>query len=140
MAFAHGTLNHSQGPKEIAAWAARRGFRLNENQTYSANVADVEIVIELRKRDLTVTAKSADGEGRLIRAFYRNLELDTIDMLHGASLSTSFHSVYIGGTDVPWFPPELKAALDKLRNEQPAGRRQGQAEMRAEVQATGVTP
>jgi hypothetical protein len=128
MTFKVGELDYKNGPAEIASWAKRRGFTEQKDGSYTAAVGDSEVMIHFRKLGITVTAKSSTGEYRLAAPNFVRLEIDDIDMLHGAGLASTFQQVYQDGTDVPWFPPALKIALDTLKTH-PEGRRRGMAEI-----------
>jgi hypothetical protein len=141
MPFEVGTMNYKNGPSEVAAWATRRGFVQQADGSFSAKVGEDQVVITFKKLGINVVAKTAHGTQSLANPNFIRLQIDEMDMLHGAGLVSTFQSRYLRGTDIPWFPPELKAALDKLAAEVPEGRRRGQAETIAEEHASkGMTP
>jgi hypothetical protein len=131
-----GEMNYKNGPTEIAAWAKRCGFTEQADGSYATSVGDTQIVIVLRKLGINVSATSPRGTQSLANPNFVRLEIDEIDMLNGAGLSSSFQQRYLEGTDIPWYPPELKAALDKMAAELPEVRRRGQAETMVEDHAS----
>lgn len=140
MPFQVGELNYKNGPTEIASWAKRRGFIEQADGSFSAPVGEGQVVIVFRKLGINVVAKSLRGTQSLASPNFIRLEIDEMDILHGAGLVSSFQQRYLEGTDIPWYPPELKAALDKQAAEVPEGRRRGQAEIMIEDHASsGLT-